>query len=102
VKDYDISFVSTGDVLRKEIAAKTEVGKKAEQVVASGGKPTFSRLPNHMYTDKTGLVSDELMLEVVKAELDRLRGKVSWAMALVLFRILGMLSAATDSTELDH
>ncbi|WWD22173.1 hypothetical protein CI109_106664 [Kwoniella shandongensis] len=60
VKDYDIAFVSTGDVLRKEIAAKSEVGRKAEQVVATGG-----------------LVSDELMLEIVKTELDRLRGK-SW------------------------
>ncbi|EAL21004.1 hypothetical protein CNBD6050 [Cryptococcus deneoformans B-3501A] len=60
VKEYDISFVSTGDVLRKEIAAKSEVGRKAEAVVASGG-----------------LVSDELMLEIVKAELDRLKGK-SW------------------------
>ncbi|ADV24683.1 adenylate kinase, putative [Cryptococcus gattii WM276] len=60
VKEYDISFVSTGDVLRKEIAAKSEVGRKAEAIVASGG-----------------LVSDELMLEIVKAELDRLKGK-SW------------------------
>ncbi|WVW78609.1 hypothetical protein I302_100568 [Kwoniella bestiolae CBS 10118] len=60
VKEYDIAFVSTGDVLRKEIAAGSEVGKKAEAVVASGG-----------------LVSDELMLEIVKTELDRLHGK-SW------------------------
>lgn len=37
VKDYDIHFVSTGDVLRKEIMAKSEVGKRAEEVVASGG-----------------------------------------------------------------
>jgi len=37
VKDYDIAFVSTGDVLRKEIMAKSEVGKRAEEVVASGG-----------------------------------------------------------------
>ncbi|WVR04524.1 hypothetical protein IAU60_001528 [Kwoniella sp. DSM 27419] len=60
VRDYDIAFVSTGDVLRKEIAAKSEVGRKAEEVVATGG-----------------LVSDELMLEIIKAELDRLHGK-SW------------------------
>ncbi|WRT64914.1 uncharacterized protein IL334_001853 [Kwoniella shivajii] len=60
VKEYDIAFVSTGDVLRKEIAAKSEVGRKAEEVVASGG-----------------LVSDELMLEIVKTELDRMHGK-SW------------------------
>ncbi|ODO09010.1 hypothetical protein I350_02605 [Cryptococcus amylolentus CBS 6273] len=58
IEHYDIAFVSTGDVLRKEIAAKSEVGKKAEAIVASGG-----------------LVSDELMLEIVKAELDRLKGK---------------------------
>lgn len=38
VKDYDIAFVSTGDVLRKEIMAKSEVGKRAEEVVASGGE----------------------------------------------------------------
>ncbi|RSH83777.1 hypothetical protein EHS25_005392 [Saitozyma podzolica] len=47
VKQYDIAFVSTGDVLRKEIMAKSEVGRKAEEVVAKGG-----------------LVSDELMLEI--------------------------------------
>ncbi|ODN80373.1 hypothetical protein L202_02628 [Cryptococcus amylolentus CBS 6039] len=58
IEHYDIAFVSTGDVLRKEIAAKSEMGKKAEAIVASGG-----------------LVSDELMLEIVKAELDRLKGK---------------------------
>jgi adenylate kinase family enzyme len=38
VKDYDIAFVSTGDVLRKEIMAKSEVGKRAEEVVANGGR----------------------------------------------------------------
>jgi hypothetical protein len=38
VKDYDISFVSTGDVLRKEIMAGSEVGRRAEAVVASGGE----------------------------------------------------------------
>lgn len=38
VQHYDIAFVSTGDVLRKEIIAKSEVGRKAEAVVASGGE----------------------------------------------------------------
>ena len=37
MQQYDIEFVSTGDVLRKEIMAKSEVGVKAEAVVASGG-----------------------------------------------------------------
>ncbi|EIW68778.1 hypothetical protein TREMEDRAFT_16760, partial [Tremella mesenterica DSM 1558] len=62
VKEYEIAFVSTGDVLRKEIRDRTPVGREAEAVVASGG-----------------LVPDELMLEIIKAELDRLRGK-SWIM----------------------
>ncbi|KAI9638692.1 adenylate kinase [Dioszegia hungarica] len=60
LKLYDIAFVSTGDVLRKEIAAKSPLGLRAEEVVRTGG-----------------LVSDELMLEIVKTELDRLRGR-SW------------------------
>jgi adenylate kinase family enzyme len=42
VKDYDIQFVSTGDVLRKEIMAKSEVGKRAEEVVANGGAYTYT------------------------------------------------------------
>lgn len=37
LKHYDISFVSTGDVLRKEIADKTDVGKRAEEIVRTGG-----------------------------------------------------------------
>lgn len=39
---------------------KTEVGKEAEAVVASGG-----------------LVSDELMLRIIDTELDNLHGRVS-------------------------
>lgn len=36
-------------------------------------------LPISRYrADKAGLVSDELMLDVVKTELDRLRGKVGY------------------------
>lgn len=38
VENYDIDFISTGDVLRHEIAAKSDVGREAEKVVASGGE----------------------------------------------------------------
>lgn len=69
--------MSTGDVLRKEIMAKSEVGKRAEEVVASGGRLAHPPQRYEMLMFTTGLVSDELMLEVVKTELDRLRGKVS-------------------------
>ncbi|KAJ9118621.1 hypothetical protein QFC22_003841 [Naganishia vaughanmartiniae] len=60
VQKYDLHFVSTGDVLRREIMNKTKVGREAEAIVSSGG-----------------LVSDELMLEIIQTELDKLRGK-SW------------------------
>ncbi|KAJ9111827.1 hypothetical protein QFC20_002414 [Naganishia adeliensis] len=60
VQKYDLHFVSTGDVLRREIMNGTKVGKEAEAIVASGG-----------------LVSDELMLEIIQTELDKLHGK-SW------------------------
>ncbi|KAL1409783.1 Adenylate kinase 2 [Vanrija albida] len=60
VEAYDVAFISTGDLLRQEIAAKSEVGKKAEEIVRTGG-----------------LVSDELMLEMVIAELEHHHGQ-SW------------------------
>lgn len=41
VQAYDLSFVSTGDVLRREIAARSSVGRKAEAIVASGGELWF-------------------------------------------------------------
>lgn len=75
MEQYDIAFVSTGDVLRKEIMAKSDVGKKAEEVVARGGEFRVSeQIAKESLT--IGLVSDELMLEIVKAELDRLKGRV--------------------------
>ena len=51
LKHYDISFVSTGDVLRQEIAQQTEIGRRAEDIVKSGGtsvrcsSPVCSSLP---------------------------------------------------------
>lgn len=48
--------------------------------------------------DEQGLVSDELMLEVVKAELDRLRGKVSYHFEVSVFAKRERLTWV----ELDH
>jgi len=55
---YEITFLSTGDMLRQEIAEKTEVGKVAEDIVASGG-----------------LLSDDIMIRIIAAKLDTLRDK---------------------------
>lgn len=55
---YDIYSVSTGDLLRKHILERTDIGKEAEEIVASGG-----------------LLPDELVLDLVAQELDTLRNK---------------------------
>ncbi|KAI0322214.1 ADK-domain-containing protein [Amylostereum chailletii] len=58
VKKYDILSLSTGDLLRQHIAEKTEVGRIAEGIVASGG-----------------LLPDDIMLKVVTTKLDHLHNK---------------------------
>jgi hypothetical protein len=62
VQKYDLHFISTGDVLRREILQKSEIGREAEEVVKSGG-----------------LVGDDLMLRIIEGELDKLHGKVSFS-----------------------
>ena len=56
---YDILSLSTGDLLRQHIADRTEVGLKAEKIVARGG-----------------LLPDEMVLKVVTSKLDALKHKV--------------------------
>ena len=58
VKKYDVVSLSTGDLLRRHINRRTEVGREAEQIVALGG-----------------LLPDEVMLRVVSSELDELRNQ---------------------------
>ncbi|PPQ63055.1 hypothetical protein CVT24_005910 [Panaeolus cyanescens] len=57
-KKYDITPISTGDLLRQHIAARTDIGIEAEKIVASGG-----------------LVPDQLMLKVLSSKLDGLGHK---------------------------
>lgn len=52
VTEYGIKHVSTGDMLRAAVAAGTELGKQAEQIMKSGG-----------------LVSDEIMNGIVAERL---------------------------------
>lgn len=58
VKKYNITPISTGDLLRHHIAARTDVGIEAENIVASGG-----------------LVPDQLVLKVLSSKLDSLSHK---------------------------
>ncbi|KAH8107045.1 adenylate kinase [Cristinia sonorae] len=58
VKKYEILSLSTGDLLRQHIAERTEVGRMAEEIVATGG-----------------LLPDDIMLKVVTSKLDMLHNK---------------------------
>lgn len=52
-EDYDIPHISTGDILRKNIADKTELGLIAKE-----------------YIDRGELVPDELVIDLLKARLE--------------------------------
>lgn len=52
VEKYGIPHISTGDILRAEIAKESEVGNEVKAVIASGA-----------------LVSDDLMIKIIKSRL---------------------------------
>jgi adenylate kinase len=49
VKEFNLFYISTGDLLRKELAAETRLGREARSIIASGG-----------------LVSDEIIVQVIE------------------------------------
>ncbi|MCB1121757.1 MAG: adenylate kinase, partial [Verrucomicrobiae bacterium] len=49
IKKYKLFYISTGDLLRKELAAKTPLGLEAQDIIASGG-----------------LVSDEIIVQIME------------------------------------
>jgi adenylate kinase len=49
IKEYNLFYISTGDMLRKEIAAATELGREAQSIISSGG-----------------LVSDEIIVQIIE------------------------------------
>ena len=57
VEKYGLNHISTGDVLRAEIAAGTELGKTAKALIDNGQ-----------------LIPDELMIGILAAKLDTLTG----------------------------
>jgi adenylate kinase len=48
-KKYNLFYISTGDLLRKEIAGKTRLGLEAQNIIASGG-----------------LVPDEIIVQIIE------------------------------------
>jgi adenylate kinase len=49
IKEYNLFYISTGDLLRKEIKEQTRLGKDAQSIIASGG-----------------LVSDEIIVQIIE------------------------------------
>jgi adenylate kinase len=49
LKEYNLFYISTGDLLRKEMAAKTRLGLEAQSIIATGG-----------------LVSDEIIVQIIE------------------------------------
>ncbi len=49
INKYNLFYISTGDLLRKEIANKTKLGLEAQSIIASGG-----------------LVSDEIIVQIIE------------------------------------
>lgn len=49
IKTYNLFYISTGDILRKEIANKSKLGLEAQSIIASGG-----------------LVSDEIIVQIIE------------------------------------
>lgn len=49
IKKYNLFYISTGELLRKEIANKTKLGLEAQNIIASGG-----------------LVSDEIIVQIIE------------------------------------
>ena len=50
---FSCCHLATGDMLRAQVAAKTELGKQAKKIM-----------------DQGGLVSDDIMVNMIKSELD--------------------------------
>ncbi|MDR2009334.1 MAG: adenylate kinase [Bacteroidales bacterium] len=52
-KEYGLTYISTGDILRQEIAMNTELGKEAKSVIEEGE-----------------LVSDEIIVQIIEKNID--------------------------------
>ncbi len=49
IKKYNLFYISTGDLLRKELASETKLGMQAKDIIAKGG-----------------LVSDEIIVQIIE------------------------------------
>mgnify|MGYP000893355348 FL=1 len=52
IEKYNLAYISTGDLLRQEIAEGTELGKQVKDIIGKGG-----------------LVSDEIMVDLIEKKI---------------------------------
>lgn len=50
---YNLTYLSTGDILREEMSAETEIGKKVKDIISKGG-----------------LVSDEIVVSIIRGRVE--------------------------------
>ncbi|KAJ2552077.1 Adenylate kinase 2 [Coemansia sp. RSA 1933] len=82
-RHFDIAAISSGDVLRRNIAEQTAAGKKAQAAVAQGM-----------------LVNDDIIVELIRNELDTIEGN-NWLLdgfprSITQARALDAMLAATN------
>src|SRR5690606_33512927 len=53
VEKYNLTYISTGDILRQEIAEGTDIGLEAKDIINKGG-----------------LVSDELIVQIIEKRIE--------------------------------
>ena len=53
VKEFNLCYISTGDLLRKELAADSKLGRQAKDIIAAGG-----------------LVSDEIIVQILEKTIE--------------------------------
>ena len=61
MRDYNCPQISTGVLLRKAVAEKTEIGKKVEEIMARGD-----------------LVSDEIVLDLIQKSLEQIDDQIGF------------------------
>jgi len=54
IEKYNLTYISTGDILRQEIAEKTNLGMQAKSIIEKGG-----------------LVSDEIIVQIIESKISK-------------------------------
>ena len=92
IKEYGLSHISTGDVLREQIAQQTELGKIADSYISNGKLipdelmiDILDKVLDSMQESSKGVIFDGFPRTINQAEaLDKLLAKRGTALDLVL------------------